>query len=283
MFKPKRHLFARLMAPIGLCLGAFLMWQSVPNVAVAQESPLVSLQTGDLGRDWLAVGRLNFGVRGFCTGTLIGPQLVLTAAHCLIDKETGARHQVDTIEFQAGLRNGRAVAYRNVRKAIAHPDYLFSGADSLGRVPNDLAILELDQPIQLPSVVAFQTDRPPLIGDVVEVVSYAKDRAEAPSLQESCHVLDQSNDALVLSCDVDFGASGAPIFALRDGVLKIVSVVSAKAEVEGQRVSLGTAIIKPLADLMALLAKENADTRVAVGNVRILAGGSGGGAKFVKP
>ncbi len=249
----------------------------------AQESALVSLETGDSVREWQAVGRLNLGDRGFCTGTLIAPQLVLTAAHCLYDKETNAAYPVDSILFLAGLRNGRAEAYRNVRKAIAHPDYVYSGADSLARVPNDLAILELDQPIQMSSITPFETSRPPLIGDQVEVVSYAKDRAEAPSLQESCHVLDQSNDALVLSCDVDFGASGAPIFAMRDGSLKIVSVVSAKAEVDGKQVALGTAIVAPLADLMRELDRQSVAPRASSGNVKFIAGGGGGGAKFIKP
>lgn len=40
-------------------------------------------------KDWNAVGRLNVN-GGFCTGALIEPDLVVTAAHCVYVARTGA-------------------------------------------------------------------------------------------------------------------------------------------------------------------------------------------------
>ena len=250
----------------------------VASAAFAQDERLRRLNTGDDGRAWQAVGRLDIGGTGFCTGALIAPNLVLTAAHCLYDKSTNERIDHKTVEFLAGWRNGRASAYRGIRRAVVHPDYEFGGDVSSKRVHYDLALLELDQPIRNNAVKPFGTAARPRKGDQVGVVSYAKDRAEAPSLQEVCVVLARQEGVLVTSCSVDFGSSGAPIFTFKDGKAHIVSVVSAKAEVDGEKVSLGTALGAPLARLRAELVAQKDGERVLVNGAR-----RDTGAKFIKP
>jgi len=257
-----------------------------PVSRAADPSPLKTLMTGNDSRGWEAVGRLNIAGRAFCTGALIAPNLVLTAAHCLFDHENGRRFRPSEIEFLAGWRNGRANARATIRRAIAHPKFQYSGDNRTTRVSYDLALLELTQPIRKTSVKPFQTAVRPRKGAEVGVVSYARDRAESPSLQEVCHVLARRSGTLVLSCDVDFGSSGAPIFTMgEDGRARIVSVVSAKAEVKGRDVALGTSLEKPLSDLMEILATTPEEKQTTSG-VRVLKLGnsqSGAGAKFVRP
>lgn len=260
-----------------------LLLVAVGGPAASRDASMVGMQTADDARGWDAVGKLMLGDRGFCTGTLIAPDLVLTAAHCLYDKETGEKVRAEDIQFYAGWRNGRAVAYRSVRTATAHPDYVYDGNATLDRVSSDLALLKLNQPIRLPSLVPFETGETPVEGDEVGVVSYAQDRSEVPSIQEECQVLADGVETLILSCSVDYGSSGAPVFAIKDGVARVVSVISAKAEVEGQKVALAVPLASALPALRAALAESEAAVKSGVVGVRVLSGGQSGGAKFVKP
>ncbi|MDQ2090481.1 trypsin-like serine peptidase [Marimonas arenosa] len=263
-----------------------IFFACVAGVATAEDTRLKRLDTGDDSRGWEAVGRLDIGGKGFCTGALIAPDLVLTAAHCLYDSLSGAQINHEEIEFLAGWRNGRASAYRWVRRAVVHPEYVYNGKVSADRVRNDVALLELHHPIRNTTVVPFATDQRPKKGDRIGVVSYARERSEAPSMQEACRVMARQSGMLIMSCEADFGSSGAPVFSFQDGVPRIVSVVSAKAEVAGHKVSLGTQLEGPLAVLKAALAQGQGafsaapaprENRITVGTRN-----SSSGAKFIK-
>ncbi len=232
------------------------LWLVTAFSAQAETSALQSMETGNDARGWEAVGRLDIDGKGFCTGALIAPDLVLTAAHCMYDKQSGSAIDLTRIVFMAGLRGGRPEASRRLREAVVHPSYSFSGAEaSASQVRYDVALLQLDRPIRSTKIRPFEVSTSLRRGTEIGVVSYAQDRSEAPSIQEVCNVLGQQDGVLIMDCDVDFGSSGAPIFRTEEGVPRLVSVVSAMAEMDGQKISLGMDLAEPIAILRRALAE----------------------------
>jgi len=239
----------RLVVSIALTLGFCL-----PAIAQTPETGLVTLQTRQDSAGWEAVGRLDIRGKGFCTAALIRDRLILTAAHCLYDTD-GSLIAADRFRFQAGLRDGRSEATRNISRAVAHPDYHWRiNATDASEVAMDIAVLELTRPIRTTRIQPYQIAQRPLTGDDVGVVSYGRGRENAASLQEVCKVLGRQTGVVVMTCEVEFGSSGAPVFMVVEGQTRIASVVSAMAQVNGQRVSLGTSLAGPLNELLSYFA-----------------------------
>jgi protease YdgD len=162
---------------------------------------------------WSAVGRL-MGGRISCTASLIGPSLLLTAAHCVFNPATQRPFAPQELHFMLGYSQGRYVAEAHgVRLTYAETYDPSRGTETSG---DDWALVDLDRPIGTPDrVLSLRTD-PLTGGDIVTLGGYAQERIEMLMVDTRCRILglmsDRNGVALLHhDCTANHGVSGAPL------------------------------------------------------------------------
>lgn len=257
---------------------AFLGISLIATSALADSGlKRLTMRSDTLG--WEAVGRVEIGREGFCTGVLVATDLVLTAGHCIVSRKTNAPVDPATIRFRAGLRDGKSVAEAGVARTVVHPDYDVRDGDHLRRIGSDIALLQLAQPIPAataaPFMAAVPTER-----RKVSVVSYARNRSDALSWQRECAVKGRHGGIAAFSCDVWFGSSGAPVFDTSGPRARILSIISSGQRDDSGSISFGPEVSKPLAELKNAL---RAGRGVTQAGQKPLQKQRAGGARFLRP
>lgn len=249
--------------------------------AGAQSTDLRTLGTKNDALAWQSVGRLDVRGKGYCTGTLIAPDLVLTAAHCVYDGGSIVRPQ--DMAFQAGLTNGTAAARRIVSQIEAHAGYHPTRGYDLNNVRHDLALVRLEEPIPTSELDPFAVFSGTMPNGPVSVVSYGRGRSDALSRQNECQVLGKRDRLIALDCDVTFGSSGAPVFTHLNGRGQIASVISGGGTYGGAEVAFGMSLPPLISDLKRQMYANKARPTAKVRRITVGGGNGASGAKFVKP
>ncbi len=172
---------------------------------------------------WRTIGRLVSPEGGTCTGTIVGRDLVLTAAHCV---EEG-------IVFQPNYHWGQAP------EAVAVLSAWRGTGEPATHTGDDWAVLRTASPVGESygwlSVVPTTVDSFP---SDVQVAGYSGDfeEGQTPGIDRDCKVRgrDPAQGLILHDCDTTRGASGGPALLWDDGVVTVYGINVAERREGGE-------------------------------------------------
>ena len=202
-----------------------------------------SIVGGELESGWSGVGALTLRVPGagyvgsFCTATLIEPDWVLTAAHCLSASEDRPEPTPQTVRFFIGTDANPTSGgfppqgdFYQADRFIIHPGY--SGDD----FEDDIALVHLSDPVFNVEPYAINTNNLiPYTGDDATYVGYGVDNGVTQSgsgIKRSTEMAIRYVETWIYDSQYEgsgicFGDSGGPGLLNIRGDWKVVGVNSA--------------------------------------------------------
>ncbi len=199
---------------------------------------------------WRSVGRINhagFRDLAHCTGTLIAPAAVATAAHCFFHPRSHQRLPLGGFRFVLGYQRGAYLELGRVKCVSIHPAFDPEKRASLHSVSEDVAVAILDRPMA-ETPIELAADEAVKQGVTVSHAGYGRDRPNILSVHPGCRITALHDGGAITDCDTTFGQSGGPVLIEQQGNYRLAGTMSGFIEDRGS-------VMVPVVQLRTLLEK----------------------------
>jgi protease YdgD len=220
--RDRRHSASVITAAAILFASGALATELLPGVGSLDRRQAVDVRVPP----WNAIAKVQTNIATRCTGALVGPSTVITAAHCLYNRRAHAFLQPGSLHVLFGYERGGYLRHAHVVRYLIGEG--FDGAEPARHPASDWARLELAEPVP-PAIEPLELAKKfPRSGTAVALPGYNQDRIHQLMADTSCRItgiaMIRGERLLTHDCSATRGTSGGPLLTQRDDHWEVVGI-----------------------------------------------------------